>query len=79
MKFEKNGYEVATAASSDDALTKLTEGLAPDVIILDVIMPGMDGIELLQEIKNKNLASQAKILIAEKYLALVVVSVLSIV
>jgi CheY-like chemotaxis protein len=62
LKFEKSGYEVVTAAASDDALTKLKEGLKPDVLILDVIMPTMDGIELLQAIKSQNLAPQAKIL-----------------
>ena len=63
LKFEKNNYEIVPSLSSQDALNKLKEGFKPDILILDVIMPGMDGIDLLSAIRNQHLADQAKCLI----------------
>ena len=60
LKFEKNNYEVTTASGSQDALRKLQDGLKPDILIFDVIMPGMDGIDLLSAVRTKHLADQAK-------------------
>jgi CheY-like chemotaxis protein len=40
---EAHGYEVISAADGRAALEKLRLGLRPDVIVLDVLMPGMDG------------------------------------
>ena len=42
---------VGTASSGQDALAKL-DSLRPDMVLLDVEMPDMDGIELLQELRN---------------------------
>jgi len=44
-------YDVSTSLSGEDAIEKLRHYLF-DVIILDVLMPGMSGIETLREIKN---------------------------
>jgi two-component system chemotaxis response regulator CheY len=63
LKFEKNGYEVTSALSGQDAINKLKDGLKPDILIFDVIMPGMDGIELLSTVRSQHLADQAKCLI----------------
>lgn len=38
-----NGFTVSTAASGREALTMLDSGLKPDVIMLDVMMPDLDG------------------------------------
>ncbi len=46
------GYEVWTAVSGDDALRRLESGL-PDLILLDVIMEGMDGFDVLKEIRTR--------------------------
>ncbi len=43
-------YEVALASSGPEALAKVTEW-APDVILLDVMMPGMDGYEVCRRLK----------------------------
>ncbi|NBI67266.1 DNA-binding response regulator [Pseudoflavonifractor sp. 60] len=49
--FEGAGYtQVETAASAEDALRLISKKM-PDILILDVMMPGMDGFELLQEIR----------------------------
>lgn len=48
----KRGYEVLTAASGAECLKKLEEEPV-HVVILDVKMPGMDGIETLKHIKQR--------------------------
>jgi putative two-component system response regulator len=45
------GYEVETAASAEEAETKLAER-TPDLILLDVILPGKSGYELCRELKD---------------------------
>jgi DNA-binding NtrC family response regulator len=48
----KKGYDVITATSGEECLEKLEEELV-HVVILDVKMPGMDGIETLKQIKRE--------------------------
>lgn len=50
----KRGLKVTSANSGEDALVKLGQDSKVDVIILDVKMPGMDGLETLQEIKKQH-------------------------
>ncbi len=49
VKFKEAGYTVVPALGSLDALEKLEEKLSPSAILLDVVMPAMDGFELLQK------------------------------
>ncbi|MEE8473836.1 MAG: sigma-54 dependent transcriptional regulator [Myxococcota bacterium] len=49
---ELKGYDVDTAEDGRRALALLEGGAAPDVIILDVMMPGLDGIETLRRIRQ---------------------------
>jgi two-component system KDP operon response regulator KdpE len=51
MNLESAGYEVCSASNGYEALQKLTEKL-PDLIILDVMMPIMDGFEALENIRK---------------------------
>jgi len=48
---ESEGFEVTTANSGEEALEKL-EKERPDLILLDIMMPGMDGWETLKKIKS---------------------------
>jgi len=48
---ESRGYRVATAPDGRQALAKVEE-LRPDLVLLDVMMPGMDGWEVCRLIKN---------------------------
>jgi two-component system nitrogen regulation response regulator NtrX len=47
------GFEVTTAANGYEAL-KIIEAESPDLVLLDIWMPGIDGIETLKEIKKEN-------------------------
>jgi CheY-like chemotaxis protein len=47
---ENRGYEVVAACSGTDALTAVRSGPV-DVVLLDVMMPDMSGLEVLQQIK----------------------------
>jgi DNA-binding response OmpR family regulator len=51
MYLEMQGYTVFGAHSGEDALEVLRERL-PDLVILDVLMPGLDGFETLHEIRR---------------------------
>lgn len=48
---QSNGYEVHTAGNADDALKTLSS-FKPDLILMDLQLPGMDGFELTKIIKN---------------------------
>ena len=52
----KYDYELITAQSGKEALQILSED-SPSVILLDVMMPGEDGLEVLEKIKQINGAS----------------------
>ncbi len=49
---ELRGYQVDSAEDGRRALALLEAGAAPDVVILDVMMPGIDGIETLRRIRE---------------------------
>jgi CheY-like chemotaxis protein len=46
------GYDTAEAATAEDALELLQQGLECDVVLSDVMMPGTDGLALLHAIKE---------------------------
>lgn len=50
VNLERAGYEVITAFDGREALTKISEE-RPDMVILDVMMPYMDGLETLKQIR----------------------------
>ncbi|KKW09572.1 MAG: hypothetical protein A2665_02600 [Candidatus Zambryskibacteria bacterium RIFCSPHIGHO2_01_FULL_46_30] len=61
-KFEHAGAAVDVATGAAEALAKLHGGAKPDVLILDVIMPDIDGIELLETIRKEKLVPNSVII-----------------
>jgi two-component system response regulator MprA len=51
---ELEGYDIELAADGSEALTRLTENgdSQPDVVILDVLMPGIDGLEVCRRLRR---------------------------
>jgi CheY-like chemotaxis protein len=67
FKFSQNNFEVHTVSDGAQALEKLKGGLLPDIILIDVIMPGMDGFEVLQKVNDDKLSPNAiKIILSNK-------------
>lgn len=67
FKFSQNNFEVHTATDGAQALAKLQGGLNPDVLLIDVIMPVMDGFEVLEKIQTDKLcADTIKIILSNK-------------
>jgi CheY-like chemotaxis protein len=60
---ETAGYEVAQAASGEQALTML-DTLTPDAIVLDIVLPGIDGWGVLERIRASGLAAEIPIVVA---------------
>jgi two-component system alkaline phosphatase synthesis response regulator PhoP len=56
------GYDVREASDGAEAITSLAAG-APDCMILDLMMPGIDGIEVLRTRRARDLAPDARVLI----------------
>ena len=59
LKFSKAGYEVRTSDSTDGALKMLRESYVPDVMLCDIVMPGIDGLEFISMVRSEKLAPSA--------------------
>ena len=53
MKFIEGGNEVEAADGASAVLTKLSQGTVYDLILMDMVMPGTSGVELLKIIRNE--------------------------
>jgi DNA-binding response OmpR family regulator len=62
IMLDRGGFEVLKASDAQQALATLDQE-TPDLIILDVMMPGMDGIELCRTIRTRETTSSTPILI----------------
>lgn len=51
-EFEDEGYEVLSALNGEEGL-KIFQAEKPDIVILDIHMPGMNGIEVLRQMKKQ--------------------------
>ena len=63
LKFRNSGFEIETAASALSGLQKLRDGMQPDVLLCDLVMPAMDGIEFIKRVKEEHLSPAAAIVV----------------
>ena len=61
-KFENEGYEVETAGDGVTGL-ELIDSFAPDIILLDLMMPNMTGLDMLQHLRNQPRGRDAKVVV----------------
>ncbi|GAB4570755.1 MAG: hypothetical protein Kow0077_05660 [Anaerolineae bacterium] len=62
IMLERGGFEVIKAKDANAALAELEKSI-PDLIILDVMMPGMDGIDLCRLLRGRDDTKEIPILI----------------
>jgi two-component system phosphate regulon response regulator PhoB/two-component system alkaline phosphatase synthesis response regulator PhoP len=62
QKLELEGFEVAFATNGEDGL-KLAQKDKPDIILLDLLMPQMDGFEVLEKVKADPATKDIKVLV----------------
>ena len=49
---EVDNYKVETASNGEEALELMQKGLRPDMVLLDLLMPGIDGLQTLEELRK---------------------------
>jgi two-component system, OmpR family, alkaline phosphatase synthesis response regulator PhoP len=59
LKFNEGGYDVDVAFSGAEALEKIKKE-KPDILLLDIVMPEMDGLELLKKMHEEGLNKDIK-------------------
>jgi CheY-like chemotaxis protein len=62
VKFKNAGHDIEVFQSGEEFIAALREKPAPDALLLDVVMPGLTGFELLETIRKEKLAPNAKII-----------------
>lgn len=62
IKFEAEGYEVETAENGKIGL-ELIKDMNPDIILLDLMMPEMDGEEMLKRLRQETWGKDVKVII----------------
>lgn len=63
LKFKEENFDVEVAMGGLEALEKIKNGLEPNIILVDLVMPNMDGFEFIKELKDKTLAKKSKVVI----------------
>lgn len=63
LKFKEKGFTVLSALGSMEALEMIQGEEKPDVLLMDIVMPVMDGFELLKKVRDSNLLPEAKVII----------------
>ncbi|MFH1979050.1 MAG: response regulator [Patescibacteria group bacterium] len=63
LKFKASGFNVEIAYGAEEAMTQLRQGLVPDVLLLDVVMPKTSGFEFLEMLKKENLLGNSLIIV----------------
>jgi DNA-binding response OmpR family regulator len=61
-KFENEGYEVATAPDGAAGL-ELIDSFEPDIVLLDLMMPNMNGLDMLSKLRQQPSGREAKVIV----------------
>ena len=51
---EVDDYKVETASTGEEALQRVEKGLEPELVLLDVLMPGIDGLQTLEQLRQRH-------------------------
>jgi len=62
LKLEREGFNVSTADNGNDGF-KLSKSFAPDIMLIDILLPEMDGTEMLQKIRSNDWGSNIRVII----------------
>lgn len=62
IKLDLEGFQVETASEGQEGLEKLND-FSPDLILLDLAMPGMDGFEFLEELRKNEKLKEITVII----------------
>lgn len=63
QKFSERGYQVESFFNGTEVLERLGRGAVPEALLIDVIMPELDGLSLVKQIKERQLAPKAVVII----------------
>jgi len=63
LKFKEHGCAVEAIADSEKALERIRGGAHPDIILLDIIMPGIDGFQFLEALKKEGLTGNTIVIV----------------
>lgn len=62
LKFKESGFDVEIAQNGEEAIEKAKK-ISPDAILLDIVMPKIDGFEVLRVLKKENIAPRAAVFV----------------
>jgi DNA-binding response OmpR family regulator len=62
-KFQADGFEVLTALNSVEAFNTLNQSQVPDLIVLDLLLPGVDGFEILKNLSENESFKKIPVLV----------------
>lgn len=65
-RLEKDGYEVSVATDGEQGLNMATE-LLPDIVFLDIRLPKLDGLEVLQRLREQESTAGVPVVILSNY------------
>jgi DNA-binding response OmpR family regulator len=65
-RLEKDGYQVYVANDGEEGLARATE-LVPDIVFLDIRLPKLDGLEVLQRLRDQESTAIVPVVILSNY------------